>query len=324
MIIDLFPLQISKNVPNFKIAVLTYLVKYYFTVEKKTNFAQINQMENLHPETHQYYFERYLREKLSAEEKTEFELRLANDKELQLALETYKTNRKQFLKEIVLEQNNKPVKTPIINFIYLTITIIGIVLTLNFYFENKTLKEERKRDKNLITRLIEYIPFIDKKAPEEQGKNSSKASTKKGQVLNKDEQALNGTDEGLLDEEALIENPTLILDSVWVPVTRSYLNERLNYFLKEVDSTLTAQEILAMIYRNSAKGEHRFKNKPIGIKLWKTSENDSYVYDGHLLNLYLNDVALPITIVNDEGELVWLGTNAETILIADNESHLFE
>ncbi len=280
-------------------------------------------MENLQPETHQYYFERYLREKLSAEEKVEFEEKLAKDIDLQLALNAYKQHRKQFLKEIIAEHSNKPSKTSFINFIYLAITIAGIVITLNFYLENKTLKEERQRNKNLITRLIEYIPFIGKKGNEDADVKRDKKNAKK--TARENETELDGSTlptETLPDDE-ITENQTLLLDSVLAPVPRDYLNDRLSYFQKEVDSTLTAQEILKMIYRNAAKNEARFKTRPIGIKIWLTTQTTSYAYDGHLLNLYLKETPEELSLINDEGELVWLNATDETILIADNEIHPF-
>lgn len=280
-------------------------------------------MENLQPETHQYYFERYLRDKLSAEEKAEFEERLSKDMELQLALNSYKQHRKQFLKEIIAEHSNKPSKTSFINFIYLAITIAGIVITLNFYLENKTLKEERQRNKNLITRLIEYIPFIGKKDNEEgNAKQGKQSAPKKNRGVDSNEELTGSTDDVIPDDE-LEESQTLLFDSVWAPVPRYYLNDRLSYFQKEVDSTLTAIEILNMIYRNAAKGESRFKTRPIGIKIWQSSNANSYAYDGHLLNLYLKETPEQLSLINDEGELVWLNTNEETILIADNEIHPF-
>lgn len=292
-------------------------------LKKKTNFAPTYTMEQLHPETHQYYFERYLREKLSAEEKAAFEQRLANDEELQHALETYKTNRKQFLKEIIQEHDAKPSKTSIINFVYLAITILGLVVILDFYFENKSLKEERIRNKNLITRLIDYIPFIGKK-----DNKSTEASNQKGTGKKDPKSGDNKTPDGSTDESTLVEGepidtPTLIIDSVWVAVPRNYLNDRLHYFQTEIDSTLTPVEILNMIYRNSSKGESLFKSRPVGIRIWETTQTNRYAYDGHLLNLYLNETPPQIPLINDEGELVWLSGDKEIILIADNELHFF-
>ena len=226
-------------------------------------------------ETYQYYFERYLRNKLSADEKNDFEHRLASDNELKQLLENYKLNRKQFLRDLLKENSHKKPRGKIAPFIYLTITMAGIILAANFYYENLLLKEERQRDKNLITRLIEYIPFIGSKNLSD---TVSKTATQKTQATNNNK-VLNNT-KHVDSITAKPNKPILVFDTVIVPISRMFFNEKLQYYRSTVDSTLAFDDIKQLIINTFNKIDIKHKSKPIKIEFWQTpSKEKIYTYD---------------------------------------------
>jgi hypothetical protein len=101
----------SNSVPFLKFQLFNASLKILFYRSKIcTTLQWQTHMGNSPHESHQFYFERYLRNKLSGSEKSQLEERLANDKELNEAFEHYKSNRKIFLKELISEHDSGPKK----------------------------------------------------------------------------------------------------------------------------------------------------------------------------------------------------------------------
>lgn len=270
------------------------------------------------PETYQYYFERYLRNKLSTDEKADFEQRLTSDNELKQLLENYKLNRKQFLRDLLKENNGKKTRGRIAPFIYLTITMAGIILATNFYYENLLLKEERQRDKNLITRLIEYIPFIGSKQTID---TISKTTPHKPHATNNKPISNTKHVDSLATEQA---EPLFIFDTVIVPISRTFFDEKLHYYRSTIDSTLAFDDIKKLIINTFNKIDIKHKSKPIKIEFWQTLNTaNKYSYDGLTLVLHAPLPPDDLFFVTDESELVWLNNNNELILITDNQLHQY-
>lgn len=280
-------------------------------------------MENLQHDTHQFYFERYLRNKLSAAERVHLEQRLNEDQELREAFESYKNNRKTFLKELINEHDKGPKKSRLANWFYLTITIIGILVALNFYLENKSLKAEHERDKNLISRLLEHIPFVGKKDKENQDKTPTRAPKQSKSPIH-DETNTPDSDASLEDSVSTTDETTVLLDTAFVPLKRAFYDEKRAYFLHEIDSTLSDAELQQMIYRNHHKYDIKYKSKPIGVLfLADRTFGRAYRYDGIKLELYGLQVPYQLLLVNDQGELIWLQPDREILLIADGQPHTY-
>lgn len=275
-------------------------------------------MENFQHDSHQFYFERYLRNKLSADERAKLEAKLNENQELQAAFQEYKLNRKAFLKELISEHDKGPRKSKLANTFYLIISIIGIFTALNFYFENQSLREEREQNKNLISRLIEHIPFVGSKGKGESVSSSkNKANTSKSTQNNNTNTTVTKTENKTIE----VEND-ILLDTVLVPILRNFYEEKSAYFKTEIDSSLTDNDIQQMILKNAGKYDIKYKSNPIAVIMERSSQSkNSYTFDG--LKLTISGQHLPnhLLLVNDQGELVWLNGNQEVLLIADNQPH---
>jgi hypothetical protein len=277
-------------------------------------------MGNSPHDSHQFYFERYLRNKLSGSEKSQLEERLENDIELNQAFEHYKSNRKSFLKELISEHDSGPKRSRLANFFYLTITIIGIAVASNYYSENRSLKEEINRDKKLIKRLVSYIPFVGKKIIKDSNEFVSKRT--QTNTINENKTLNNKTDysdSSLADKDTLDE---LLFDTILIPIKRSYYEEKLAFYLNDIDSTLLAIEFQQLVYKNSYKYDIKYKSSPISVSFWNSTElGNSYRFDGNNLNITGLKPPFQLLLLKDEGELVWIEAEREIILLADNQIH---
>jgi len=276
-------------------------------------------MPNSPHDSHQFYFERYLRNKLSGSEKLQLEERLANDKELNESFEHYKSNRKTFLKELISEHDKGPKRSRLANMFYLAITIIGIIVAGNYYLENRSLKEEINRDKKLIKRLVSYIPFVGKKMIKDSAElvlTNAKSST----TIDKPSSQPKNNNATVIIEEELTDS--LLLDTILIPIKRSYYEERLAFYLNDLDSTLVPAEIQKLVYKNSFKYDIKYKSSPISVSFWNSLEKtNTYRFDGNNLTITGIKPTYQLLLVKDAGELIWLDGEREIILIADNQTH---
>lgn len=279
-------------------------------------------MENLHHDTHQFYFERYLRHKLSAEDRLKLEQRIGEDEELRAAFEHYKQNRRQLVKELISEHDKGPRRSRLSSYLYLAITIAGLILALNFYLENQALIAERQHDKNLISRLLDNIPFVGKKNKKEQESASEKKQSKSIKIPAVKEEAEEETEKTAEIESA--GEPVLLHDTVLVPVNRKYIEQRFTFYRTEIDTNLTDGEILNLIYRNNHKYADKHKSSPVGVAFRNDlSKGNGYVYDGHNLVVFGVQAPYQLMLVKDENELVWIRPDSEVILNADNRFHTY-
>jgi hypothetical protein len=314
-------MMISNNVPifNFKeinayLKILFYRSKICTTLQKQTH------MGNSPHDSHQFYFERYLRDKLTDSEKSQLEERLANDIELNQAFEQYKSNRKSLLKELITEHDSGPKRSRLANIFYLTITIVGIAVATNYYLENRSLKEEINRDKKLIKRLVSYIPFVGKKIIKDS--NEFVSTRTQTNTINENKTLnikKNYNDSSLTEKENL---DKLLFDTILIPIKRSYYEEKLAFYLNNLDSTLLATEVQQLVYKNSYKYDIKHKSSPINVSFWNSTElGNTYRFDGNNLTLTGLKPPYQLLLLKDEGELIWIEAEREIILLADNQIH---
>jgi hypothetical protein len=273
-------------------------------------------MENFHHDTHQFYFERYLRKKMNAKDRLIFESKLNEDEALRAAFEHYKKNRKQLMRELINEHTSNPYKTWISTFIYISIAAAAIIVALNLHWQNKALEAERERDKNLISTLLDKIPFVNKHQKQDNKQHTEKSKPNKVNTPKETPPKKK--------EEPKAVTSLVLKDTVLVPLSRSYMDQRITFYQQEIDSTLTVAELLNLIYKNSSKYADKHKSRAIGVEFIQHSElTNAYKFDGNKLWLYGVAEHTPVLLVKDENELVWIKPNNEVILVADNTIHTF-
>lgn len=272
-------------------------------------------MEKLQHDNHQFFFERYLRNKLPSSERAELEESLKKDPDLRDAFEKYKLNRKVFLKELISEHDKGPKKSRLLNLFYLVLTVIGMATAFNFYLENRLLKEQREVDKNLISRLVDKLPFVGKRFKSDTAQFNANLKSKSGSVKGIDTPTNREKQQTIpkLEEQ-------LLSDTVLIPLLRSYYDEKYAYFKSEVDSTLSAKEIQQLVFKNQQQYDLKYKSRAVGIEIWQSSQA-MYQFDGIKLKIYGPALTTQLLLVNDQGELIWLNGDQEILLLTDNQPH---
>lgn len=285
---------------------------------------------------HQYYFERFLRHQMSADEKATFEEKLSVDPDLKASFTAYKANRKVFLDALAKEheESRNPWKKH--SYIYLAVSLIGIVLAINFYIDNQELKAEQQRTKSLIAKLIERIPFVGKKDT----KNDQPAATpqpgKPSQSNAGNLPALHGKDDvyeedSLFDDE--IKTPDemsmatdeLLHDTFLVAIDKNYFEMRYRLYRTEIDSTLSDSSISGLIMRNVAKyPEKSARQQTVFVEFWQSPIHyKGYRFNGKKLLVYGLKYPFPIVLLKDDEQLLLHWKDHDTVLENDNEFHKF-
>lgn len=279
-------------------------------------------MEELQHDSHQFYFERYLRNKLTSKERLKLEDTLKNNEKLNRAFTEYKQNRSKFLKELIQEHDNGPKRNKLIAVFYLVITILGIFTVFNFYTENKLLKEESKQNKNIISRLTSRVPFLHR--------SNNKTDTLKVKLTDKikNNQTTIKPTNIIIPDRITIEpekKSIVALDTVLIPIKAEFYEEKLAMFRNEVDSTLTNSDIQKILLKNNDTYNIKYKSSPIAVivEQIEKEQESNYQFDGLQLKIQTNKPIEYIFLVADQGEIIWLTESMEILLIGDNLPHKF-
>jgi hypothetical protein len=109
---------------------------------------------------HQYFFEKYLRNDMPAEERVVFEQKLEGDASLRMAFEYYKLNRQKLLEQLIEEHQLTKKDGRLNKLIFLLISLTGIILVASHFLNKPAGKDESAAGKhpNIIVR---YIPFLN-------------------------------------------------------------------------------------------------------------------------------------------------------------------
>ena len=128
-------------------------------------------------EIHQYYFEKYLRNEMSIKDKLTFEEKLIIDNQVRSSFEHYKLNRQQYLSDYAIREQKKTFSRKLNSWIYLLISLIGILLSINFYLDNQELKSLRANNSAESLPFYKRIPFFFGRNTEKKPNNTTKQKT---------------------------------------------------------------------------------------------------------------------------------------------------
>lgn len=285
---------------------------------------------------HQYYFERFLRHQMSADEKATFEEKLSVDPDLKASFDAYKANRKVFLDALAKEheESRNPWKKH--SYIYLAVSLIGIVLAINFYIDNQELKAEQQRTKSLIAKLIERIPFVGKKETKNDQPATTQQTGKPAQSNSDNLPVLTGK-ENVYEEDSLfddeIKNPDemsmatdeLLHDTFLVAIDKNYFEIRYRLYRTEIDTTLSDSSISGLIMRNASKyPEKSARQQTVFVEFWQSPIHyKGYRFNGKKLLVYGLKYPFPIVLLKEDEHLLLHWKDHETVLENDNEFHKF-
>jgi len=261
---------------------------------------------------HQYFFEKYLRGDMPAEEKQAFEMRLQTDKSLYNAFEYYKQNREEILKEELKEYNepilNAPKKPEKWGWLYLIISIFGLVLVVDYFIAiSYNPSKNRTKRKALIERINVF-----KSEPKAQVVKLNELKKEQGEEILKiktDEETYEAELDELQHEKdsttMLLDNidkqfesylkvtsnnqmegDYLLFDSIFTVVDEVKLKNRINTLNQNTDSLLAD----SVIYFLSLKAILRRPDKDTKLvfaEFWHSPVNfKGYRFSGKKIQIY--------------------------------------
>jgi hypothetical protein len=108
---------------------------------------------------HQYYFEKYLRNEMSLEEREVFDRKLADDAALRMAFEYYKLNRQKLLEQLIEEHQLAKRDNRLNKLIFLLISLTGLILVISPFVNKSDVDDKTKEVPQNI--FVRYIPFLN-------------------------------------------------------------------------------------------------------------------------------------------------------------------
>ena len=298
---------------------------------------------------HTYYFEKYLRNEMSREEKKAFEKKLYADIDFKNDFDKYAANHDAILKQELEEYYNEeiiPNKPKNYTWIWVMISIFGIVLIIDYYAnikyiekqkENQTYKEvlvdrftnafidpikkisaKITQNKVLIDTTISTIS-ADESYYEIDSINNAKidSSLIENKIQNQFQQYLNGKN---IDENV---KDVFLNDSlIWVYELEKF-KDKYNSINHSTDSTLTDSMVTKLTLQSLSKLNQI--NKPLFVEFWFSVIGfNGYQFNGKKLILYGINKPFDVFILKRNNSFILHSTWGETALQADNQLHKFE
>ena len=283
-------------------------------------------------EKHQYFYEKYLRNEMPDNERRAFEEKLSADDSFNYSFHHYKNHRKQFLKDLLVEDETEAKKRWNLNsWIYLLISITGIVLSINYYLfkdhENESGEMQNTNSWNIFNR----IPFLSKR--NEPLKQEPHRITKPTPGISaieditdsvKNNEPVEGNEEIQGNEQASVANDVMELDSFVVTYEKYYFELRFKAIKSETDSILV-DSLTEMLAAKSAGRNAQF-SKPVMVyvEFWRSPVNfRGYKFNGKKLVVYGINYPYEIYLLRDGDDIILRNTHNEFVLTRDNNFHKF-
>jgi len=235
-------------------------------------------------EKHQYYFEKHLRNEMAEDERLAFDEKLSADASLRLAFEYYKLNRQKLLEQLIEEHNLIKKDTRLNKFIFLFISLTGMLLTFNYFVSKNELLALNKIDEKPKNIFVRYIPFmnwgnrLEKKPKIEKSENEPEVLATIGEV--KEDEKVERLDPSIDGNERLASD-LFIADTFISVCEKKWIDQYITYKNNLLDSTLFDSILVKPIL--PAKD----KNKTLLVEFWKSPfDYQGYLYQGNKLILY--------------------------------------
>lgn len=253
---------------------------------------------------HQYYFEKYIRNEMKPDERANFELRMQSDSKLQQAFEFYRNNRLKIIEEELKEYQedldqiiHPPKKPEKWGWLYLSVSVLGLVLMVDYYFGLKYQQEMHDKPRKSI---IERINIFDKKNETQNLAAEKLVQPKKERKTSLAEPTINETTDDSLaalinetqqqladfkqDNYAMnLDADVLLFDSIFGVLNENIFYQRMHDLTESTDSVLTDSAVTML----TLKSMMRKADKMLFTEFWKSPVNfKGYRFSGKKIQLY--------------------------------------
>jgi hypothetical protein len=287
-------------------------------------------------EKHQYFYEKYLRNEMPDHERLAFEEKLSADESFKQSFYHYKNNRKEFLENLIIEDETEAKKRWSLNsWIYLLISLTGIALAINYkVFQREEQPHTISAPAAPYWNIFKRIPFISKRNDssarmELRDKNAKVASDSPIYSTSKENDTVKDNDEtgetdAFIPEEVGVASDVMELDSFIVAYEKRFFELRYKTIRDQTDSILV-DSMMDMLAAKSA-GRSTLQSKPVMVyvEFWRSPVNfRGYKFNGKKLIVYGIPPPYEIFLLRDGEEVILRSNRNELILTKDNNFHKF-
>ena len=242
---------------------------------------------------HQYFFEKYLRNEMQGEELQLFENKLNTNTEFLDAFEFYKINRTKIVAEELAEYDKpelmikKPQKW---GWVYAVLSMVCLVLILDYYLSDSYHKEQRR----LRIPLIDQIHVFDSKPKiitdtiENIGSNKDQKLPSKHLPSNADNENVSEPHlSQMIDgNEVKIQGDYFVMDSLFKVLESKLVSERLAKLKVQTDSLISDTTLEELVRQSFFKQPNQIPRQLL-VEFWDSPLHfRGYVFDGKKLLVY--------------------------------------
>ena len=278
-------------------------------------------------EKHQYFYEKYLRNEMSENERHDFEEKLSTDESFRHSFHHYKHHRKQYLTDLLDNDQSEAKKRWNLNsWIYLLISVTGIVLAVNYYLfkdnESKGDNQQHSRSWNIINR----IPFLSNRNEPQKSQHNSKHEINNLKIDSSEIQNKHEEDDvkNIADNNNDFANDVMDLDSFFTTYEKSFFEMRYKSIRSETDSIIVDSIVDILAAKSAGRNIQQSKPMTIYVEFWRSPINfKGYKFNGKKLIIYGMPAPYEIYLLREGDEFILRTTHSEFALTRDNNFHKF-
>jgi hypothetical protein len=288
-------------------------------------------MEELIHDKHLYFFEKFIRNEMSEDEKLAFENRLTSDEPFQKDFELYISNRNVILKQELAEYSKPiiPQKTNGYRWLYVIVSILCLVLIIDYY-ANKKFEESLTRQSSVIDKINIFKKLNDKinsynKNAESVSTESEEKVTNPSKIINHKEVAdtISYIENGVISEDIEEANADVMLfDTLLTVIDFEAFKEKQKNLLLDTDSLITDSMSSAIALRSMIKNPVKAKQQQVYVEYWQSPEDYAgYTFNGKKLILFGHQKPDNIFLLKRINQIILHLSDNEILLLSDNNFH---
>ncbi len=283
--------------------------------------------EHIH-DKHLYFFEKFIRNEMNADEKFAFENRLLSDNLFKQDFNKYIANRNIILQQ-ELDEYNEPIIPQNANkysWLYIIISILCLVFVIDFYV-NKKYEESIAHKPSVIDKINIFKHINDKINSYNKNDNAPIIITEEKDTLitktnkiTKDTVVNNLKIDGEDIEEA--NTDVMLFDTLLSVVDFDAFKEKQKNILFASDSLLNDSASSELALRSIIKNNIKAKQQQIYVEYWQSPQDYSgYRFNGKKLILFGQQKPDNIYLLKHLNQIILYLSFNEILLISDNSFH---
>ena len=288
-------------------------------------------MEELIHDKHLYFFEKFIRNEMSEDEKLAFENRLKTDEPFHKDFDLYISNRNVILEQELAEYNKPiiPIKTNGYRWLYVIVSLLCLVLIIDYYankkYEESINPQSSVIDKiNIFKKLNDKINSYNKNAESSSVESEENTSqSPKTYIRKSSEDTISFEKTGEISEDIEEANADVMLfDTLLTVIDFEAFKEKQKKLLLDTDSLITDSMSSAIALRSMIKNPVEAKQQQVYVEYWQSPEDYAgYTFNGKKLILFGHQKPDNIFILKRINQIILHLSDNEILLLSDNNFH---